>query len=264
MELTTTNQIIKRLVKRQGQYHKTSFIRFLHVDVQNVEPIDFTGMKYDRNKHEKCMFMFLDSELRIIGFLMGNQHDEKFCQYESYSNYDKIAKNRKQMTEKAEIILMFTPEMRKWEPRSYLREYAPMPKKDNKTYQVELEARLAKYKKSKHDSVSFEQVSVMAKEVMTTLVNAAFDNNQEIISRAVRVSGWSDREHGFDSIRHFNDECKNLMSRYEELQRTLERYPDDKFSIKHSTAYYDSAKIKIITWYNSIIKNQISETPQAS
>ena len=266
MELTT-NQIVKKLFKKCDKFSKKDFVKFLKVDVETVEPIDFTGMKYDKNKHSECLFMFLDNNHKIIGFLLGNVHSEKFDKWENYSyGSDRVGKNRKQMTEKADMILMFTPEMRNYSEIQN-KKFKPAIIKDSRTLKKELLCRLEQYKQNKYNNVDFEQVKDRAFQVMNVLVKAAFENDKEIINRAIKASGWSDSEHGFDSIRHFGDDCRNLFTRWEDVEKYkkqhAEMYPNEEikgsYFNDYTLNYYNIAKVKIIFWYNLIINNVVIE-----
>lgn len=213
------------LRKSYTKSKRDKIINFLKVK-NNVKPIVFNDMKYSKSQHEDCMFMFLDDELRVIGFLKGNEWNEKWREFEAYqagtakSNYVfDVAKNRKNMTEKAAYILMFTPEM-----MNKKQVYKPKAQSRKRDYHVEqLENRLKEYKKNKHGNMTYDQTINLSKNILKALVDSiGTDAEHEIVKKCRAVYSFSDNISNV--ISKVSEIVKDYRYNYEQNERQIKHY----------------------------------------
>lgn len=246
----------KELIRSSTKDKRDKMIKFLKVE-NNVKPIIFNDMKYSKALHENNMFMFLDDDLQVIGFLKGNEWNEKWRDYEAYSagnnNYTfEVIKNRKNMTEKAAYILMFTPEMMKNKGYSI----KTSNRKSNQ-HAEDLKRRLEKYKKNKHSDITYNQVIDLSKNILIKLANAiGTDEEHEIVKRFREVYSFSDNIS--DVIRKVSEVMKDYRYYYENNERQIAHYSKrlSAEELKDISSYlsYDPSPYKIsLIDYSKII-----------
>lgn len=231
---TQTNWILKKLIysmryiPKYGQSKASKLIKLLQIDISKCEPIYFNGQAYKKSEHENNYFLFIDNEFKLMGILLGNSWDKDFEdieQYEwtkPYSYGDHIKKNRKNLTEGATHILMFTPEMkvkRKAKPR-------PVGYKNQKDYKRELESRLSRYKKEKYDSLTIEDCQNIIREAIAFFTNKLWTlgdrKAQYKYVYQFRNPIWYANDIS-DCIRWLAEQARELQDKIDEFERIKAR-----------------------------------------
>lgn len=224
----TTNKVFKQVIKRFGvSIDKREFLRYLKVDVKTVEPIYFNEMKYSKNEHGECLFIFLDKEYNIMGILKGNTWEEhKVSIFEHYHKNPKygVIKNRKNLTEKAYHILMITPEMqvnKNIQPSKP--KYTPdqLEKIKARNYKYNLESRLTKYKEEKYKNTTDEEFRLKLQEMINIVCENLY--NEKFIERRKNKL-----KKDFYSIRTSFDLMKKLAELGSNYEDDLIRYNEIK------------------------------------
>lgn len=167
-----SNLLLKGMVSKTDKYMRKSLVEYLHVDIQNCEPE--LNPKYDSSMKDN-IFIFLDENNYILGFLQGSQPLKKFN--ERFARHTDFTKNRKHLTINATNVLMLTEEMRKFK----LNTEKPLTK-----YQIsqqaknDLQKRLTEYKAAKFNNLTHDDINNMITNTLMKLANNV--NNNDIVN----------------------------------------------------------------------------------
>lgn len=266
MDGNMTNQLLKMMlskIKKANNWDnkKQKLVEYLKVDVEKVQPIDFTNQKYKKADHENNLFLFIDKDMLLVGILNGNEWKKEQTQdFENYYPYPQynvgrvVIKNRKNMEEKAAFVLMLTPEMRTKSPKQRIRSNSKF------TYKDDLKIRLTEYKKNKYERMPHDRVLSMVKEMVSGLNEVLFDDEKtkELLNRFRSVTGfYNDITY---IVRSIVDAGVTYDKSYKEYHRVLEVFKkeaitESDFWIRSSKNDMDKAKLEIIKWYKLFIKD---------
>jgi hypothetical protein len=183
IEFLEPKSILKKVLSKKSEMKRRKMLKVLSVDVKQVQPIYIhKHIPYKRKLYQNNMFMFIDNEYKIIGFLKGNDWDEKWKDAEDYTQQrhgyfgysHSVIKNRKNMTEKSFHILMF--EQKDFVDLNIVRAkndyYRNMNtlkiERDNvvKNLLATLDSRLIEYKVKKYAHISGDKLTSMLGEMM--------------------------------------------------------------------------------------------------
>lgn len=247
-----TNYILKRLainLRTQNKYdiRLSQFVRLLKVDIENCTPIYFNGMTYKKKEHGDNFFLFLDNNFKLMAILQGNERDEKefskleFWDWERGYGRHEVKKNRKNLTEKATHILMITPEMRTWG------KYKPKPQPrfvSRKDAKDDLNDRLRKYKKKKHEEITIEECKEILTKALLYFTTKMFEPKEEQrkIAQHFKQPIWF-ANNVPDLIRGVQDIVNDLNNRLEEIERAG-GYKSD-YHLKYVSDHLKKVKVDI-------------------
>ena len=244
-----TNKVLKKVVQGIDKYYKEDFIKMLSVNVEKVEPIDFTGSKYNKNEHSKAIFLFINENYRLIGILKGNEYDKKY--YSNYciefkdSNYRDIPRNRKNLEAHSMIVLMLSESMRNFRIKGKQKVLTEKQKRERAA--ADLKKRLFKYKANKNHEVTFEQMQLIIKEIINKINKNLFNTDPEYIKFVQKISNGRD---SLDFLRNFAGYVDRFLDAHKNYQRTVSSYGLE-FADKYYKDEYESYKIFILNIKNN-------------
>ena len=226
-----TNQILKKVIKDLGKFNKKDIIHFLAVDIENVQPIDFTGQKYNKNTDDQTVFLFINEHYQIVGLTTGIGFNKK--------KHDYILsltgpRNWKHFSENAEYILAFTPEMRN---------YSVKQKYEEPSNRAALKARLREYKIKKYNSISDEQILNQARDLFVYLASQILTDDPELIRKGHVACWYVDNYHSLikglsETIQEFKERVKEVREREEETKYVGEFYKER----------LNTARVDLLNW----------------
>lgn len=250
-KVLTNNQILKNMVQRVYKNGRKSFVQLLHVNVETCEPKDVTNCKYSKEWKEN-FFYFLNSSFRIIVVLKGSDWQEK---YKSYGEYpDGTPWNRKNIEPMSTYVLMITPEMRK----EYRQNCLSTVSRINRFKEKEaLQKRLDSYKTNKNQEISYDQMKVIIKDMMSFFTENIFEDS----NFARQFNSLNSFDYTVTGIiRNFADDAGKYISNYTGFENEKKKYGNETgWDLSWSSYYKDCLKYKnrILDW--KLIVNKITE-----
>ncbi len=182
VESVEPKQILMKVFKSHDENFKRRVINILGIDIQKVNPIYIHSHEPYIRKWAKNMFLFLDKEYRVMGFLMGSKWDSNWEYTEDYKKSMKkrwhrysIDKTREALSSKAFHILMFEETQMgvKLSPSKNLRGVNLLKReRDLVINQIKstMEDRLFDYRKKKYSHLNHTDVLFMVNQVLFSVI----------------------------------------------------------------------------------------------
>jgi hypothetical protein len=210
IESIEPREIFRKMIKGMNGDSKRAFIYYTNIDVKNANPsYVYKHTPYSRKNNIDDVFIFLDSEYKIMGVLKGSTWSSNYSSFERYEKmgtyYHKysIKKTRKELSEKAFHILMIDSSQIKkinvklnYSNAKYRDEVQTKKKYKfdvNRNYgytqrivQSDFTAKLESYKINKFSHYTTEQIKDITQEILIFFTNRFHD--EETIDKVKKYS----------------------------------------------------------------------------
>ena len=243
-----SNRILKKMMEKVWRTNRRKLAIKLSVDIQNCEPILNPTMKKDMKDN---LFIYLNDNYEILGFLKGyeilRQLNNDFAIYVDY------IRNRKNLLANAKYVLMFTPEMRKFniKPERYKSSW-----RENTQHTINLKNRLEEYKAKKYSNLTHEQIKDIIQNIVTKLNEDLFANN--LAEKFTSEIGYN--RTSIEILSRFMSITTNYIQSYNSFVREQNFYNTKKenYNLKELWSYnnYLKSKNEIILWNKLINKTE--------
>jgi hypothetical protein len=250
MENLTGNQILKGMINKIWKEGRTYFIKKLHVDIENCNPINVKELKYTKDQKEN-LFFFLDNNLKILMVLKGSEYKKEWSNYGAFP-YD-VPWNRKNIEPLSTYVLMITPEM--------IKEYKPhkiTSHRRSNTAKENLAIRLKEYKNKKNQMYSHEQMKEMITEIMSFLTANIFQDKEYVYTYFNKIQLFERTMPRI--VSDFAGIVNQYLSNYNDWEKERPKFEKEKYDFTFCYSYKELLKYKneILDWNKTIenIKNQ--------
>lgn len=264
MESTEPKEIFMKALKKHNETFVRHMIDILKIDVKTVQPIYIhKHIKYTR-KFAHNIFMFLDKEYQVLGYLRGNTWSDDFHRAEDYQkpkkheHYKRVHKKREVMWEKAYHILMFEhSDMKDIKVNCYQHNHL----RNKNQLQIERRTAVDKYKQSKNTRLFNYKCKKYSHigfdELMNMLVQSIFKVSTQLLRTEYGfdkiIRNLLDREYHYSStveglIKYLSQQAEILKNKYNQIKGK-----GDYYGRSHNEKEYLEHKLKVIALYKKII-----------
>lgn len=273
-----TNQILKKVVSNIHQYRKQQFVKMLNANIEMVNPIDFTNLKYQTANDLQTLFLFINDQFKVIGILQGATPDiKRFGDYltNDPNKYKPYTQNWKQLQPISTYVLGLTANMRGFhindnnrkdskktirqhEIEYWTKYHTKSTDKRNSTWKGQtLATRLQNYKANKYSNITLGDVLSKIQMISSVLVGniMATPDVQAVIYQRCKKLGWSCSQNNVSELfRVFADEVKDFIYRknqYDQYFEAAKKY-GDSYLADCQKVELESSKVRIIAWYKAV------------
>jgi hypothetical protein len=264
VESSFPKEIFMKVVARHNETFVRLMIDVLKVDIKTVQPIYIhKHLKYTR-KLAHNMFMFLDNQYQVLGYLKGNTWSDDFSRAEDYQKpkkheqYKRVQKKREVMWKKAYHILMFEQsDMKDIKVTCYQHNHLRKKNQLHINRRMEIDVvkqtkgiRLFNYKCKKYSHIGFDELMNMMVQsifkVSTQLVRQEKEFEKLIYALLNREYHFNNTVEGF--IQYLARQSEHLRKTYEQI-----RGKGDYYGRSHHEKEYLEQKLKVIALYKKIV-----------
>lgn len=239
------NNSLKSLKGALTSYQYQRLMSITGIDLNKSVAINFTNEKYDKNTQSNDIFLFIKGK-SLIGVLKGGAFDKDYKDVISWEAYRNINQNWKNLKLNAETILRVSKDQLTYNASRRNNRYRRQP-----SHKQLLQQRLEKYKASKNNNLSINDLKVMiqqSSQIITSLMLQPQNKQVEYMEGLKNILWWS------SSTSNISVGFRTISDHMERLMRIENSLNDQPFGRDYINEQLDKLKVEIVD-FNKILKS---------